>query len=151
MASIGCFFYCWQLKSASHETPTNNCSYLCHGTMVMGKKKKKKKTLDTSFHLVPQERVIKVVSKLAVSEYGRNITEGVWWQRGPAGPWLHGYCVFIIIHIGLRGQHCLGWQQVSLKTNPQKQQQEPTVWQHIQTFFSYKTATVGGLEMRRHW
>lgn len=75
----------------------------------------------------------------------------VWWEKGPAGPWLHGYCVFIIIHIGLRGQHCLGWQKVSLKTNPQKQQQEPTVWQHIQTFFSYKLATVGGLEMRRHW
>lgn len=60
-----CFFLCWLVKSASCETPRDNyCSYLCHSTMVM----KKKQTLDTCSHLhvVPLERVIKAVSKLAV-------------------------------------------------------------------------------------
>lgn len=60
-------------------------------------------------------------------EYGWNITQQPWWEKGPAGPWPRGYCVFIIIHTGLGGQHCLGRQQVSLKANPQ-QQQESTVW-----------------------
>lgn len=60
--------------------------------------------------------------------YALNISQQAWWEKGSAGPWLCGYCIFIIIHTGLDGQHCLGRQRASLKTNLQKHQQEPTVW-----------------------
>lgn len=107
----------WKAPAAKHPE-ISYCSYLCHSTLM---ETPPQKTLDTCFHLhvAPLERVIKAVSKLPVL-HGWNITQQAWWETGPVGSWLLGYCVFIIILTGLRGQHCLGRQRASHKANPQK-------------------------------